>query len=145
MYYYLRGSLFPYTFTDLIFFHREHITTKYYDISKCSCIYKRNKKKRLWSICIMKSTYNILIYMSAAAFILNRHLKNITFNFPIHLSRCTLMKEWIILVQIRIYYTKTTFLWQITVNSAKSIRLDRKYFTGFAIMLRNHVQNIFCL
>lgn len=26
MYYYLRGSLFPYTFTDLIFFHRE--TTK---------------------------------------------------------------------------------------------------------------------
>lgn len=144
MYYYLRGSLFPYTFTDLIFFYRKRKTTKYYDTQKCSCIYKLNKK-RPWQICIMKSTYNILVYMSEAAFIIYRHLKNITFECPIKLSRCTLMIEWIILVQIRIYYTKTTFLWQITVNSAKSIRLDRKYFTGFAIMLRNHVKNIFCL
>lgn len=96
-------------------------------------------KSALWNL------LTIYWYMSEAAFIINRHLKNITLECPINLSRCTLMIEWIILVQIRIYYTETTFLWQITVNSGKSIRLDRKYFPGFAIMLRNHVKNIFCL
>lgn len=138
MNYYLHGSLFPYTFTHLIFFIESVKPQNIMTPKSVSVFINVIKKKDLGKSAIW-NLLTIYWYMSEAAFIIYLHLKNITFECTINLSRCTLMIEWIILVQIRIYYTKTTYLWQITVNSAKSI------CWGFAIMLRNHVKNIFCL
>lgn len=90
MNYYLHGSLFPYTFTHLIFFIESVKPQNIMTPKSVSVFINVIKKKRPWQICNMKSTYNILVYVRSCIHYLSSfekyHFRMYNKPFKVHID-----------------------------------------------------------